>query len=315
MSHGYYHTHRNEKAETLTTTYPNAALILSLIAQRARWTPDTNPINGLGHMECFISSNDFKGSRKGRGMTRQQFRSALNFLLDSGFATKLSTNRTTNEAYRIKLIDSSIYDINPKYNNQPINQPINTESTTNQPQKNKERKKELKHGSLQSPSKSVVPKIQVMEFIHLTTEEYEKLKAEFADTLTAMLDTLNSYKGSTGKRYKSDYHTLRGWVKDRVLEEKSRVSALKSIKKAPTDTPQVSFIEKARNFANNLCREIVEKAKAGKIRVPKDMKFMVENDHVTVGLPGGAAGDWTLRFDAYGFEEQLNSRCRKLGLI
>lgn len=28
-----------------------------------------------------------------------------------------------------------------------------------------------------------------------------------------MIDILNNYKGSKGKKYKSDYLTIRGWVK------------------------------------------------------------------------------------------------------
>ena len=37
-----------------------------------------------------------------------------------------------------------------------------------------------------------------------------------------MIDILNNYKGSKGKRYKSDYLTIRGWVKDKYYEDLQR---------------------------------------------------------------------------------------------
>ena len=34
-----------------------------------------------------------------------------------------------------------------------------------------------------------------------------------------MIDILNNYKGSKGRKYKSDYLTIRGWVKDKYYED------------------------------------------------------------------------------------------------
>ena len=33
-----------------------------------------------------------------------------------------------------------------------------------------------------------------------------------------MIDMLNNYTGAKGKKYKSDYFTIRGWVKDKYYE-------------------------------------------------------------------------------------------------
>ena len=41
-------------------------------------------------------------------------------------------------------------------------------------------------------------------------------------TIKAMIDILNNYKGSKGKKYKSDYLTIRGWVKDKYYENMNR---------------------------------------------------------------------------------------------
>ncbi len=63
-------------------------------------------------------------------------------------------------------------------------------------------------------------KYKYAEFVTLTREEYAKLCAEYGEDPTkAMIDILNNYKGSRGRRYKSDYLTIRGWVKDKYFED------------------------------------------------------------------------------------------------
>ncbi len=42
------------------------------------------------------------------------------------------------------------------------------------------------------------------------------------DPTKAMIDILNNYKGSKGRKYKSDYLTIRGWVKDKYYEDLQR---------------------------------------------------------------------------------------------
>ena len=39
-----------------------------------------------------------------------------------------------------------------------------------------------------------------------------------AGSAKEMIDMLNNYKGAKGKKYKSDYFTIRGWVKDKYYE-------------------------------------------------------------------------------------------------
>lgn len=94
--------------------------------------------------------------------------------------------------------------------------------------KEENKKINIKDNSLRSLSKKAEPeKISIAEFVKVTSEELEKLQLEFGSALTPMVDKLNSYKGSTGKRYRSDYHTLRGWVKDKILEEKNKKELFK----------------------------------------------------------------------------------------
>lgn len=75
-------------------------------------------------------------------------------------------------------------------------------------------------------------KINYTEFVKLTAAEYEKLVAEYGEEMTKeCIDILNTYKGSTGKKYKSDYMTLtpKAWVAKRYQEEQA-----KKIKPFPT---------------------------------------------------------------------------------
>lgn len=64
-------------------------------------------------------------------------------------------------------------------------------------------------------------KIHFAEFVTMTNVEYNKLvntySKEFADQCITVLD---NYKGSNGKKYKSDYRAILNWVVDRVNQDK-----------------------------------------------------------------------------------------------
>lgn len=63
-------------------------------------------------------------------------------------------------------------------------------------------------------------KIHFADLVTMTNDEYEKLVAtygkSFADQCIYVLD---NYKGSSGKKYKSDYRAILTWVVDRVQED------------------------------------------------------------------------------------------------
>lgn len=63
-------------------------------------------------------------------------------------------------------------------------------------------------------------KYKYAEFVSLTNDEYAKLCSEYGEDATKkMIDILDNYKGSTGRKYKSDYRTIRNWVIDRYYED------------------------------------------------------------------------------------------------
>lgn len=63
-------------------------------------------------------------------------------------------------------------------------------------------------------------KYKYAEFVTLTRDEYAKLCAEYSEEAAKrMIQILDNYKGSKGKKYKSDYRTILNWVVDRYNEE------------------------------------------------------------------------------------------------
>ena len=50
------------------------------------------------------------------------------------------------------------------------------------------------------------------DFVQLTDDEYTKLVEKFGEqSAREKIETLNEYKGSRGRRYKSDYYTILCW--------------------------------------------------------------------------------------------------------
>lgn len=69
-------------------------------------------------------------------------------------------------------------------------------------------------------------KVKHLDSVFLTENEHQKLIKEFGETLTKLkIESLNDYMMSTGKKYKSHYHTILSWIKkDR---EKAEATATK----------------------------------------------------------------------------------------
>lgn len=55
-------------------------------------------------------------------------------------------------------------------------------------------------------------KVEVISKVFLTESEINSAREFFGQFYDIALETLSNYKNSSGKKYKSDYHTLRGWV-------------------------------------------------------------------------------------------------------
>lgn len=75
---------------------------------------------------------------------------------------------------------------------------------------------------------TVSSKIKFLDAVFLTQEEINKLKLKYQNgNFEKAIEILNNYKMSSGKKYKSDYHALIGWVADRVITAKQNYDPFK----------------------------------------------------------------------------------------
>lgn len=64
-------------------------------------------------------------------------------------------------------------------------------------------------------------KVQYRDYVKMTEVEFKKLVDKYGHAQTErMLDTLDAYKGSTGRKYKDDYRAVLSWVAEKVLSSK-----------------------------------------------------------------------------------------------
>lgn len=127
----------SEKSQWLIKRNHCAFILLCVIASRARRIS--------GHIDRLEIGEAKIGDWNSLGMTRQQYRTALNILCDLNFVKIQETNRTrkksttasTTEGTLVKLINSDIWDINIEDSNHCINH----RATTDQPLTNHEQER------------------------------------------------------------------------------------------------------------------------------------------------------------------------------
>ena len=130
-NNGFIKLIRSEETAELLRE-PNAFALLTIIALRAKRTISFS-IHNLQTGQALI------GDYFNYGLTRQQYRTALQKLEKWGFVTINTTSKGTITT----LINKRIYDINQD-DEQPIDQPTNNNQTTNkQPITKNERMKEI----------------------------------------------------------------------------------------------------------------------------------------------------------------------------
>lgn len=73
---------------------------------------------------------------------------------------------------------------------------------------------------LESKDEPEEEKIKFADFVFLSEIEYKKLSDRLMKSgADACVEILNNYKASTGKKYKSDYHTILNWVIEKAKKE------------------------------------------------------------------------------------------------
>lgn len=80
-------------------------------------------------------------------------------------------------------------------------------------------KKNQKGGSSIREEKIIEDKINVRPLVLLTADQIEKARLKLIGCYEWGLDELENHKQKTGKKYKSDYHALIGWVYEKAVDK------------------------------------------------------------------------------------------------
>ena len=82
-------------------------------------------------------------------------------------------------------------------------------------------------------------------FVRVTVDEETALRCKFGPDFERAVQILADYKESKGKAYRSDAAAMRGWVFDRIQEDKRRKE------------PQKSFAQQERERQGAICRSLL----------------------------------------------------------
>jgi len=150
----------------------------------------------------------------GKGWTIQKVRTFFDLLRSDTMIITEGLRKTT----RLTVCNYDIYQNQQQTENRQTTskeQADNKQITTN---KNEEEYKEGKEDKK-------IKKRKYADFVLLQADEYEKLKAEHGSKNTNIfIDILNNYKGSNGKKYKSDYMAILNWVIDKSKKDGKYIS-------------------------------------------------------------------------------------------
>ncbi len=237
MSKNFIMLNRCEETLLLLRKHPNAFLLLTQIAERAR-RYDGHP-DGLKIGECHI------GDYKNCGLTEQKYRTAKSILEKKSYIKiietcrnrKKSTTGSTTEGTLVKLLSSVVYDINIESGNDLINDRATTGQRPGNDEQDrikidkieKEERKNIKKEKFSKPEKIAFGKI-----VQLSIEEYEKLCNDHAkNVVDKIIESMNDYCESKGKTYSSYSAAIRQWVrnqKNKTVESKNGQSPKDAIR-------------------------------------------------------------------------------------
>lgn len=153
----------------------------------------------------FITSIDSLSQQT--GLTPRQIRTSLKKLELSGEIIKKTTNKFT-------LINVVNYKLFQDENFQSDKQMTNKRQTNDKQMTTIEEYKERKNNN------NIYILYGEFQNVKLTDAEHQKLVDEFGnDGTEEIIKILDTYKGSSGKKYKSDYLAIKNWVIDRYKND------------------------------------------------------------------------------------------------
>ena len=110
---------------------------------------------------------------------------------------------------------------------------------------NSQKKREINKKEKEKEKEKEIEKMQFAEFVSMTNVEYQTLVTEHGEEATReFVKILDNYKGSSGKKYKSDYRAILTWVVGEFSKRKCSISNSNGGKNAVHD--------KSINIVNSL---------------------------------------------------------------
>jgi hypothetical protein len=201
--------------------------------QVALWYSLMSINNMTGWQEWFTVAN--QTLQLMTGMSKAGLDKARTQLINKGLL--LYQPGSTRQAGKYKLVSIYRKKVDQWENNQEAKSlPISEQSANNQETINKQDNNKHKQNNTPfNPPKEKPDKIAVSEFVYLTPAEHERLLNEFGEADTSrMIEILDTYIGQNPKknnRYTDHNRVIRGWVKDRLLEEKRKLGKVALFKR------------------------------------------------------------------------------------
>jgi hypothetical protein len=154
---------------------------------------------------------------------------------------------TTWDKHQQKRAKKSKYPEPPEFEDNNINLQ-SSDIKCNQAQANVPEKRETRNEKRESDAENkkpaLAPKKKFADLVFMTEAEYDKLVEECgAEDTAKLIDMLNTYKESSGRKYKSDYHAIKKWVISALAEEKQKVNKAGQNKaRAPSESQSPAAI-------------------------------------------------------------------------
>ena len=204
--------------------------------------------NKLGWKKEFSISS--KECMEGMGVSAYNtYKEAFDILCDNGLITIVKKSCNHHQANIISL--SNFNRVDDEVANK-VNDKVTTEYSesssnsncdihkTNKTVKPLKTNKTVKQGRISKQE----DKKEYAEFVSMIEDEYMKLvEAHTKEGADRMIQILNNYKGSTGKKYKSDYLAILNWVVGRYKEE---------LQKGGANTRQLGASYSSSNFKDTI---------------------------------------------------------------
>ena len=207
MSEPFLKLMKTKETKELIKSAPNAFLLLTQIALRAKRTNDFN-VHGLKSGQALV------GDYKSIGLTERKYRTAKAQLETWGFATFKGTNKGT----IANLINSSVFDINEEYKRRTKRRSSDEQETTiKNIKKEKNTHKLCPYESIVGLFNTMLPELTHVDLI--TDERKKTIKARWMTSdKTQSIDWWKEFFSLVGRsdflmgRVKDDFRAAFDWI-------------------------------------------------------------------------------------------------------